>query len=137
MSAVQPASIKVHKTSGTTMEIVWKDGHQSTYTFTYLRDACPCATCNEEREKSHRQPDEAARAGCLRPAADVQAAAPPHRSRPVGNYAIRFNWNDGHQHGIFSWDYLREWCPCEKCHAFRHSTDGLKHDIENHPPREK
>ncbi len=36
----------------------------------------------------------------------------PHRSRPGGNYAIRFTWNDGHEHGIYSWDYLREWCPC-------------------------
>jgi len=137
MSAVQPASIKVHKTSGATMEIVWKDGHQSTYTFAYLRNACPCAGCNQERQDSHRQPDE--------PAAFVLAAAlpifkpqlRPTEVAPVGNYAIRFSWNDGHQHGIFSWDYLREWCPCETCHAFRHSSDGLKYDIENHPPREK
>ncbi len=136
MSAVQPASIKVHKTSGATMEIVWKDGHQSTYTFIYLRDACPCALCHEEREKSHRSPDE--------PAAAPVAALPmfkpqlrPTEVAPVGNYAIRFNWNDGHQHGIFSWDYLREWCPCPQCHAFRHSSDGLEYDIEHHPPREK
>ncbi len=37
----------------------------------------------------------------------------PTEVAQVGNYAIRFNWNDGHQHGIFSWDYLREWCPCQ------------------------
>jgi len=55
----------------------------------------------------------------------------------VGNYAIRFDWNDGHKHGIFSWKYLRDWCPCESCHSGRHSSDGLKFDIENHPPREK
>ena len=136
MSAVQPASIKVHKTSGSTMEIVWKDGHQSTYTFTYLRNACPCALCNEERTKAHRQPDEL-------PPPSIEALPMfkpqlrPTEVAPVGNYAIRFNWNDGHQHGIFSWDYLREWCPCDACHNFRHSSDGLKFDIENHPPREQ
>ena len=138
MSAVQPASIKVHKTSGSTMEIVWNDGHQSTYTFTYLRNACPCAMCLEERKNSNRQPDEppapAARLGML-PMFKPQLR--PTEVAPVGNYAIHFNWNDGHQHGIFSWDYLREWCPCETCHSFRHSSDGLKYDIENHPPREK
>jgi hypothetical protein len=32
---------------------------------------------------------------------------------------------------------LRQWCPCEQCHSFRHSSDGLKYDIEHHPPREK
>ncbi len=77
MSAAQPASIKVHKTSGTTMEIVWKDGHQSTYTFTYLRNACPCAICNEEREKSHRAQAKPP-AQDLRRAAHVQAAASSH-----------------------------------------------------------
>ena len=114
------------------MEILWKDGHQSTYTFTYLRDACPCALCNEEREKSHRQPDQPAprlarrrrRCRCSSP------PSAPTRSQQVGNYAIRFDWNDGHKHGIFSWEYLREWCPCEECHARRHSTDGLEYDIE-------
>jgi DUF971 family protein len=134
MNAAQPASIKVHKSTGTTMEIAWKDGHQSTYTFQYLRDACPCAICNEQREKDHRHPDEPA------PAEDnpLQMFKPqlrPTEVAQVGNYAIRFNWNDGHQHGIFSWDYLREWCPCAECRASRHSTQCLGHDIDNHPPR--
>jgi len=134
-SVAQPASIKVHKSSGTTMEILWKDGHQSTYTFVYLRDACPCAFCNEEREKSHRQPDQPASsdAGGLLPMFKPQLR--PTEVAQVGNYAIRFTWNDGHEHGIYSWDYLRDWCPCAECSAARHSTDGLQHDIDHHPPR--
>lgn len=137
MRVAQPASIKVHKTSGTTMEIGWKDGHQSTYTFTYLRDACPCAMCNEEREKAHRQPDQPSASVGASPLQMFKPAPRPTEVAQVGNYAIRFTWNDGHQHGIFSWDYLREWCPCDECTAKRHSTDGLEHDIDNHPPREK
>jgi DUF971 family protein len=27
---------------------------------------------------------------------------------PVGGYALRFNWADGHRTGIYSFDYLRE-----------------------------
>jgi DUF971 family protein len=135
MSLAQPASIKVHKTSGTTMEIGWKDGHQSTYTFAYLRDACPCATCNEERAKSHRQPDEPSAPDAAGPLQMFKPAPRPTEVAQVGNYAIRFTWNDGHQHGIYSWDYLREWCPCQSCRDLRHSTDGLEHDIDNHPPR--
>lgn len=28
----------------------------------------------------------------------------------VGSYAINFVWNDGHDSGIYSWDYLYEAC---------------------------
>jgi DUF971 family protein len=26
---------------------------------------------------------------------------------PVGNYAIRIHWSDGHSTGIYTWEYLR------------------------------
>jgi DUF971 family protein len=26
---------------------------------------------------------------------------------PVGNYALQIHWNDGHDSGIYTWDYLR------------------------------
>jgi DUF971 family protein len=134
----QPAAIKVHKTSGSTMEILWKDGHQSTYTFAYLRNACPCAMCNEERTQSGREPDAPAASAPLAPGAlpMFKPALRPDEVAMVGNYAIRFDWNDGHVHGIFSWQYLRDWCPCAECHAHRHSSDGLKYAIEHHPPRD-
>jgi hypothetical protein len=54
-----PKSVKVRISEGTGMDIDWKDGHKSAYTFAFLRDACPCALCNEEREKSGREPGEA------------------------------------------------------------------------------
>jgi DUF971 family protein len=33
----------------------------------------------------------------------------------VGNYALQIIWQDGHRAGIYSWDYLRELCPCDIC----------------------
>jgi DUF971 family protein len=36
---------------------------------------------------------------------------------PVGNYAIRINWSDGHNSGIYSYDHFREICPCAECQA--------------------
>ena len=113
-----PKSVKVNKTTGTGMDIEWKDGHRSVYSFPFLRDACPCALCNEEREKDGRQPGDP-----LKPIAGAlpmfKAAARPTEVEPVGKYAIRFSWNDGHQHGIYSWQYLREHCPCAECKARR------------------
>ena len=47
----KPTSIKIHVSSGTGVDIVWADGHASHYEFDYLRDECPCATCNDAREK--------------------------------------------------------------------------------------
>jgi len=137
MSATQPASIKVHKTNGSTMDIVWNDGHQATYTFTYLRDCCPCALCNDEREKQHRRPDQPSSAEDSGPLMMFKPILRPTEVAPVGNYAIRFSWNDGHQHGIYSWYYLRDFCPCPECTFKRHSTDGLEYDIKNHPPRKQ
>jgi DUF971 family protein len=29
----------------------------------------------------------------------------------VGNYALQLNWQDGHNSGIYRWDYLRQLCP--------------------------
>jgi DUF971 family protein len=113
-----PKSVKVNKTTGTGIDIEWKDGHRSVYSFPFLRDACPCALCNEEREKDGRQPGDP-----LKPVAGAlpifKAAARPTEVEPVGKYAIRFSWNDGHQHGIYSWQYLREHCPCAECKARR------------------
>ena len=96
------------------MDIEWKDGHVSHYPFTFLRDACPCALCDEERSKSDREPGEAPK---LAPGSlpMFKAAAKPWSAEGVGKYAIRFNWNDGHELGIYSWAFLRELCPCEEC----------------------
>lgn len=33
----------------------------------------------------------------------------------VGSYAVSFQWEDGHQAGIFNWHYLRALCPCDVC----------------------
>jgi DUF971 family protein len=34
---------------------------------------------------------------------------------PVGGYAVQIHWNDGHSAGIYSWEHLREICPCAEC----------------------
>ena len=45
---------------------------------------------------------------------------------PVGNYAIRIHWNDGHSSGIYSYDHLRQICPCASASAIgRHAIVPL------------
>ena len=33
----------------------------------------------------------------------------------VGNYAIQIEFSDSHATGIYSFEHLREICPCEAC----------------------
>lgn len=113
-----PKSVKVNLTAGTGMEIEWKDGHRSSYTFKFLRDACPCALCEDDRAKAGRKPGEAPG---LAPGAlpMFKPAAKPVSADAVGKYALRFAWNDNHDLGIYSWAYLREVCPCAECAKVR------------------
>jgi DUF971 family protein len=115
-SVTDPKSVKVNIKAGTGMDIEWKDGHVSHYPFVFLRDACPCALCDDERAKSGRKAGEKAQ---TKPGElpMFKASARPVSAEGVGKYAIKFAWNDGHDLGIYSWQVLRELCPCEGCQA--------------------
>ena len=41
---------------------------------------------------------------------------------PVGNYAIRINWSDGHNAGIYSYEHFRQICQCDECKKQTRST---------------
>jgi DUF971 family protein len=115
-SATDPKSVKVNISTGTGTDIEWKDGHVSHFSFAFLRDACPCAMCEDERGKSGRRPGEPVP---LAPGSlpMFKPAARPISAEGVGKYAIKFVWNDGHELGIYSWRLLRELCPCAECKA--------------------
>jgi DUF971 family protein len=97
--------------------VQWSDGHSSAYSYRYLRDKCPCATCGG--------------AGLPR-----QAASPfpmfgvkplkPERAELVGRYAVQIHWNDQHSSGIYSFDYLRQICPCPECAAKREHAASVE-----------
>jgi DUF971 family protein len=122
-SKSDPKSVQVNVTAGTGMDIEWKDGHRSHYSFPFLRDACPCAMCTDQRNKQGRSPGEPEKQqpGVL---PMFKAAPKPTQVEPAGKYAIRFTWNDGHETGIFSWEYLREVCPCPLCQAERTDVEA-------------
>ena len=110
--ALKAAKVRVDKTGGTGVTIDWKDGHQSHWSFRWLRDACPCATCHEAREHEGRAPGVAK----AKPVSILPLYENPVRPldvEPVGKYALRFRWNDGHESGLYSWDYLRNVCDIE------------------------
>ena len=80
----------------TTLGIVWKDGFESRYLTRNLRLKCPCAQCVDEItgklilvEKS------------------VPLDVRPITIVPVGRYALRIHWSDGHDTGIYTFKLLR------------------------------
>jgi DUF971 family protein len=112
--AVTPEKVRVLLSEGKGLEIDWQDGHKSAWNFAWLRDACPCATCVDERIKEGRkigQPH--SRATELLPM--YKPLAKPASAHAVGRYALQFNWLDGHSSGIYSWEYLRRNCQCAEC----------------------
>jgi len=121
-AATDPKSVKVHLSTGAGVDIEWADGHVSHYEFAYLRNACPCAMCNEDRDKTGRTPGEPPQlaTGAL---PMFKPAAKPVSAEGMGKYAIRFKWNDNHDLGIYSWKLLRELCPCEECEAAGPGTE--------------
>lgn len=102
-----PEHIAISKSKG--IKIDWKDSHKSEYGLQYLRDKCPCAACTGAHGTSPRQP------GGSSPFQMYQPALKMLSVEPVGNYAIRINWSDGHSTGIYSYEHLRNICPCPEC----------------------
>ena len=115
----QPVDVGVYSRQQT-VEIKWSDDHLSSYGFEYLRWLCPCAVCRGE----------AGSKGIL----DFTTVLTPDQHRltdlqQVGNYALTPRWADGHDSGIYSWDYFRRACPCDECRSvFGNPLDRPVHE---------
>jgi DUF971 family protein len=115
----KPASVKIHVSSGAGVDVAWSDGHKSHFDFAYLRENCPCATCNEERIKKDSVAENFP-AFASSPALPMFKPKPRAQSAtPVGQYAIQLSFSDGHSTGIYSYEHLRTICPCSECSAQR------------------
>ncbi len=85
---------------GREVAIVWDDGSESYLPFEKLRAASPSAETRGERDiLGNQYGGDGPRAF---PGVTVVAW------ERVGNYAIRFDFSDGHRTGIYSYDYLSE-----------------------------
>jgi DUF971 family protein len=124
----KPTAVKIHVKTGAGVDITWADGHSSHFDFAYLRDQCPCATCNDERAKKEAMPAANLLSSPLLPMYKPKPRA--QGATQVGNYAVQISFSDGHSTGIFSYDYLRTLCPCEECgRAFRETPEKTQQKI--------
>ncbi len=110
MDTPKPAGITANRQTRE-LTIVWNDNHISNYSFSLLRNACPCAECRGGHEKMSSEPD-----AIVFSLPDMDTPATRMRNlEAVGTYALTIEWEDGHHFGIYTWGYLRALCPCPEC----------------------
>ena len=78
------------------LRVDWQDGRQSLYVVRTLRLACRCAHCVEEMTGRPLLREQ-----------DVPEDVRPVRISPVGRYGVQIAWSDGHDTGIYTFEYLR------------------------------
>jgi DUF971 family protein len=88
------------------MDVIWEDGHLSTYTGEQLRWACPCAECRGE-------------AGAPGRLSGVKSLAPEELRLQdvslIGQYALQIAFQSGHATGLYTFSLLRALCTCPEC----------------------
>jgi DUF971 family protein len=94
VSAPRPTDIKL-RTASRLLEIVFDDGSKFELTFEYLRVFSPSAEV-----KGHGGGEGVLQIG--KENVGITAV------EPVGNYALRLTFNDGHNTGLYSWSLLHE-----------------------------
>jgi DUF971 family protein len=104
----RPKTITVDR-AARELKIIWGDDHQSVYALRWLRAVCPCAACREERHAAAINTDPLRLISGAPPSTEIAGA------ELVGNYAVRFEWTDGHGTGIYPFARLRACCPCSVC----------------------
>ncbi|GAB5405276.1 MAG: DUF971 domain-containing protein [Aureliella sp.] len=86
---------------GPAIEIEWSDGSQRTYSVASLRAVCPCATCREKKRAKEDKPQ-------VLPVLKIEETRPVDIKSMglVGNYGYNIAFTDGHDSGIFTFEFL-------------------------------
>ena len=127
MSNFIPTALTLHKTSRT-LEISFDDLGSVSLSCEFLRVYSPSAEV-----RGHGQGQEVLQTGMR--AIEISAI------EPVGNYAIRPVFSDGHDSGIYSWDFLHSLCSEHEqlwqTYLKRLEAAGFTHDTGRDTPMVK
>jgi DUF971 family protein len=96
--------IEIKKTGPREITVRWADGHTSLFNTKYLRAECMCANCvNEITGQRMLDP------------ASISEEVTVTGAEHVGRYGVKFVFSDRHDDGIYTWERLRQICPCPVC----------------------
>lgn len=96
---IHPLHLDLKRSESLTVH--WSDGRVSVYPVSYLRRLSPSADAQQLRESLSRNPL------TVLPTAQRDPLR-IDRIEPVGRYAVRLVFSDGHQTGLYTWAYLQE-----------------------------
>ena len=97
------------------LEILWSDGHRSSFAHRYLRGHCGCAQCVDEMTQQRK-------VGMENVPVDIQL----EDFIEVGHYAIELLFSDLHYTGIYPFRLLRDLCNCPECELLREAEETEK-----------
>ncbi len=100
----RPRQLDLDRNRG--LSVTWPDQTTTFYPIAYLRKMSPSADMREIRQQMDSNP----LAVIPENVADLDSIT-AEGAELVGNYAIRIRFSDGHDTGIFSWNYLRSIAP--------------------------
>lgn len=81
--------------------ISFDDGFETDLTAQKLRNNCPCAGCSGEEVLLYKFTPKN-----KKPLTEDSFLL--EKAEIVGNYAIQLFWKDGHNTGLYNWDFIRE-----------------------------
>lgn len=99
-SAPRPVRLDLDRERG--LSIDWSDGVAHFLSVATLRRHSPSADQRELRAAMARNPL------TVLPASRSDGPLRAVAAEPVGHYALRIRFSDGHDTGIYTWRYLRE-----------------------------
>lgn len=106
-SPTTPREIKRNGTAGLTIK--WSDNLISELTSEALRRNCPCAECREKRgDDTHAKPLTGKKRSLMIVESSLEQELQLEQIWAIGQYAIGIRWGDGHDSGIYSFEFLRQ-----------------------------
>ena len=105
--ALNPIEIRREPEFGLT--IAWSDGNKTRIPKEALRKMCPCASCREARgDESHASPLAPKKSSLLKVIEHTRDQELELKEIwAIGNYALGIEWGDGHNTGIYTYEYLQ------------------------------
>jgi DUF971 family protein len=95
--------LKYHEVVNEFLLLQWEDNTENILELKSMRDNCPCANCSGETDvfgNVYKGPPQSMNA----------ESYTLKGIQPVGHYAIRPFWNDGHRDGIYPFEFLKKLC---------------------------
>lgn len=83
------------------LQIVWDDGTECSVALEYLREQCPCAVCKGEPKMLSKNEKKTKNFLTVNSSAITNI-------KIVGTYAALIIWKDGHDKGLYTWDFLKQ-----------------------------